>query len=187
MMALEIGKKVKKLRREKDMTLKELSASTQLSTGFLSQLERGLTTVAIDSLENIANAFEVELAYFFKKPRKQEGYIVRSFEREVMNVEENKFIHYQLTKNYSDKDMFARYVEVLPTAIPEDIEGYTHSGEEFVYVIEGILTVFIDGSRHELYPEDSLHLKSTIGHNWANYTSRNVKLIIVSTPNKLRD
>ena len=45
----DIGKKIKKLRTNKKLTLKELSERTNLSIGFLSQLERGLTTVAIDS------------------------------------------------------------------------------------------------------------------------------------------
>ncbi|MDO7205343.1 helix-turn-helix transcriptional regulator [Paraclostridium bifermentans] len=47
------------------MTLKDLSEKTNLSIGFLSQLERGLTSIATDTLGSIADVFEVELSYFF--------------------------------------------------------------------------------------------------------------------------
>lgn len=52
-MIADVGKKIKELRTNKNLTLKDLSAKTNLSIGFLSQLERGLTTIAIDSLETI--------------------------------------------------------------------------------------------------------------------------------------
>ncbi len=46
----DIGAKIKQLRTQKQMTLKDMSEKTNLSIGFLSQLERGLTSVATDSL-----------------------------------------------------------------------------------------------------------------------------------------
>ena len=64
-----IGAKIKHLRTQRKMTLKDLSEKTNLSIGFLSQLERGLTSIATDTLGTIADVFEVELSYFFLKPR----------------------------------------------------------------------------------------------------------------------
>ena len=57
-----IGLRIKALRTEKKYTLKYLSEQTGLSIGFLSQFERGLTSIAIDSLEKIAQVLEVELS-----------------------------------------------------------------------------------------------------------------------------
>ncbi|WP_240523881.1 helix-turn-helix domain-containing protein [Bacillus cereus] len=61
---MNIGMKIKKLRTEKGMTLKELSEKNELSVGILSQFERGLTTIAVDSLEKLADIFEVHLTHF---------------------------------------------------------------------------------------------------------------------------
>jgi transcriptional regulator with XRE-family HTH domain len=58
-----IGEKVKSLRLEKKLTLKELSELSDFSTGFLSQLERGLTSVAVDTLSTIAQILGVNLNY----------------------------------------------------------------------------------------------------------------------------
>ncbi|MDO4711938.1 MAG: helix-turn-helix transcriptional regulator, partial [Peptostreptococcaceae bacterium] len=49
----DIGSRVQNRRKEQKITLKELSERTGLSTGFLSQFERGMTSIAIDSLQKI--------------------------------------------------------------------------------------------------------------------------------------
>lgn len=60
-----IGAKVKSLRIGKEMTIKQLSEACGLSVGFLSQFERGISSIAIDSLETIANVLEVPLSELF--------------------------------------------------------------------------------------------------------------------------
>ena len=67
---IDIGTKIKKYRKDKKYTLKMLSEQTGLSIGFLSQLERGMTTIAIDSLANVARVLGVELADFFESDTK---------------------------------------------------------------------------------------------------------------------
>ena len=78
-MTNDIGVKIKQLRNMKKLTLKELSAKTDLSIGFLSQVERGVTSLAIASLENIAAALDVDLSYFFSLQRKEKKMVLRSF------------------------------------------------------------------------------------------------------------
>lgn len=180
---MEIGIKIKNLRNEKDMTLKELSEKSQLSIGFLSQLERGRTTIAVDALERMAEIFDVPLTYFFQLPNKRTNKILRSYEQEVFNVEEGGYIHYLLSTDLDDKTFVPRYVEILPQRKDEEIVPYKHEGEEFAYILEGVLTAYIGGEQFELYPGDSLHINSTIEHNWANYTSKKVKLLSVNAPN----
>ena len=63
--SLDIGGKVQSRRKEQNITLKELSERTGLSTGFLSQFERGMTTIAIDSLQNIAKVLDMDMDSFF--------------------------------------------------------------------------------------------------------------------------
>lgn len=179
----DVGKKIKDLRLNKNLTLKDLSTSTNLSIGFLSQLERGLTTIAIDSLSNIAKSLEVNLSYFIEDKKNNKKIVIRSYEKEVFQIDNNQFIHYHLTNDAENKKMLPRLIEILPTKSEENIDSYPHEGEEFVYVLEGILTLIIDGEEHELFPGDSAHYDSNIGHNWANYTSRTVKLLTVNTPN----
>lgn len=184
---MNIGMKIKKLRAEKGITLKELSEKSELSIGFLSQLERGLTTIAVDSLEKLAQVLEVHLTYFFDYPHKRKDMVLRSYEQEILDIEEGGFIKYSLSTNLEDKQLDPRLVEILPQKKDEEIISYKHEGEEFVYVLEGILTIYIDGEMHEVYPGDSVHMNSNITHNWANYTNKKVKLLAVNTPNYMHN
>lgn len=186
-MRTDIGQKIKELRTSKKLTLQEVADATGFSTGFLSQLERGLTTVAVDSLAKIAATLGSDLNEFIAavQPGRQSP-VTRSYERPLMRVENNSFIHYLLSRNMTDKSMAPRLLEILPSSQPEEeVKIYPHAGEEFVFVLEGVLTLFISGERHELYPGDSAHYLSTQAHNFANNTSRPVKVLLINTPNFL--
>ena len=179
-----IGSKIKQLRTQKSMTLKEFSEKTGLSIGFLSQLERGLTSVATDSLEKIANVLEVELTYFFTKPKEKQRKIMRSYEKEVYEIINGGFINYHLSSDLHDKKLLPRLVEILPNNTQEEVCTYVHKGEEFVYVLEGTLTLFLNNVQHELYPGDTAHyISQKQSHNWANYSNKIVKILVISVPN----
>lgn len=183
-----IGLRIKELRTQKKLTLKDLSEQTSLSTGFLSQLERGLTNISIDWLAKIANVLDVELLEFFDDSLQTgDSTITRSYERKCSPVSE-QIIQYSLSKNTSSFEMLPRMVEVMPCkdGESEDIELYTHNGEEFIYILEGILTLVVDDEEYNLYPGDSAHLKSNRSHNWKNDTSKVVKMITVHSPNPFK-
>lgn len=182
----DIGSKLKSLRTMRELTLKELSEKTSLSIGFLSQIERGVTSVAISSLDTIAKALDSDLSYFFTMPKKRERQVLRSYEQEVYTNNNSQFIDYHLTLNPETMDMLPRMELILPTNGEDKNAPYGHDGEEFLYVLEGILTVNLDGDLHQLYPGDSMHFDSKIPHNWSNDTNKNVKLLIVNTPNKFK-
>jgi transcriptional regulator with XRE-family HTH domain len=178
-----VGKKIKELRSVKKLTLKDLSSKTGLSTGFLSQLERGLSTIAIDSLEIIAKELDVDLSYFFMKPKNDKKIILRDYEQEIFQITSSQFIHSHLTNDVENKELLPRFIEILPMDKSEKITAYAHKGEEFVFVLEGILTLIIDEEEKVMYPGDSAHYSSEIVHNWANYTNKKVKILVISTPN----
>ncbi|HBA04177.1 MULTISPECIES: XRE family transcriptional regulator [unclassified Clostridium] len=179
-----IGSKIKELRTNKKMTLKELSEKTSLSTGFLSQLERGLTSIATDSLLNIAEALDVELSYFLlSTSKRRERFIQKSYERDIYKIDNALHINYVLSNNPEDKTILPRLIEILPTNTEENLNTYQHEGEEFIYVLEGIITLFINDEKQYLYPGDSAHFKSSINHNYANYTNKICKILVASVPN----
>lgn len=182
-MKADIGSKIKELRTSKKLTLKDLSIETGLSIGFLSQLERGLTTIAIDSLEKVSVVLGVDLSYFFSIPKENKGSILKSYEKEIFQIVDSKIITYHLSNDIENKQMLPRIFEILPGPSGENITSYQHQGEEFVYVLEGILTLILDNNRTELYPGDSAHYDSKVVHNWGNCTNKITRILTVNTPN----
>lgn len=178
----EIGEKINELRNSKGMTLKELGDKANLSVSFLSQAERGLTSITINSLKKIAHALDVELNHFFTPPKSNRPMIMRSYEQEVFRIEQSKFIYYNLGSDMQDKQMDPIVVVVLPGQKPEEVIPCEHPGEEFIYVLEGVMTIFLEDRQYDLYPGDSIHIPSTIPHDWANFTNKLVKILAVSTP-----
>lgn len=178
-----IGSKVKELRTNAKMTLKELSDKTSLSTGFLSQFERGLTSIATDSLQKIASVLNVGTSYFFSKPTIRNCSVMRSYEKEVMKIDNSKYISYLLSADAINKQMMPRMIDILPCSSEEQLSQFQHEGEEFIYILEGTLTLLINGETMELYPGDSAHYNSGVAHNYANYTNKMVKILEISVPN----
>lgn len=182
---LKIGQKAKKLRQAKKMTLKELSEKTNLSIGYLSQFERGINTIALDSLSKIANVFGVELNYFFPNTdlSNDKSVVMRSYEQRFLDIIGNNYIVKLLSHGAHSHDLYPRMIEILPQSTSENIQSYGHHGEEFIYVLEGVLTLIFEGEKHLLYPGDSAHHLSTDIHNWSNDTNNIVKMLCVSIPN----
>ena len=178
----EIGQKINQIRNEKGMTLKDLSEKTDLSVGFLSQVERGLTSIAILSLKNIAEALEGDLSIFFTPPKKSRSLVLKSYEQEYFQLDKSSFIFSNLSADMTDRNMEAMLATILPG---DDIAAPAkapHGGEEFVYVLEGILTLCYSEEEYILYPGDSAHYKAAEPHTWRNRTNKLVKLLSVNTP-----
>ncbi len=182
---VDIGKTVNKIRKEKKITLKDLSEKTGLSTGYLSQFERGMTSIAIESLQNLSKALGVDMDTFFARPKsrqKDESPVIRSYDREIEKIS-SKFIQYYLVKDVDKAQFLPRIYEVLPKNEESHAKTYVHEGVEFIYILEGILTLSYKNQIYEMYPEDSAYISSEVPHNWENNTSKKVKMLAINSPN----
>lgn len=185
-----IGSTIKDLRKKKGLTLKELSLSTNFSVGFLSQLERGMTSIAIDSLEILAHSLDVELSYFFKTVtnEKKNSLIVRSYNRDTIAITD-KIIQHNLSSDITKFEIYPRLIDIMPFSNNgnNELQLYSHEGEEFIFILEGILTLVVDEEEYELYPGDSATFNSSTLHNWKNTTNNVTRLICVHNPNPFKE
>ena len=182
-MGKRVGDKLKVLRNAKKVTLKELGAVTGISIGHLSQVERGVSSLSINSLEKIARALDVSMDYFLDPPAVHEGCVMRSYEQRVFTVDNSKFYYSRLSNDTMKKRILEPVVlNILPFHEGEAVEPACHAGEEFVYVLEGILTLYLGKEQILLNPGDSAHYDSTMPHEWVNHTLKMVKILAVSTP-----
>lgn len=177
-----IGNKIRNLRMEKGLTLNDLSDQTGLSTGYLSQFERGITNIAVDSLRKITEVLGVSMGDFFQSNDETESVIVRKFDRTNINIIGSYNIERTIPMPKDTNGFYVREITILPKREGVEITEYRHEGEEFVYVLEGILCFSYEGEKHYLYPGDCAHYSSQKMHNWSNDTSKNVTILVVSSP-----
>lgn len=176
-----IGKKLKQIRNSKGMTLKELGDAVGLSVGYLSQLERGKSSIAINQLEKIAECFGVNVRYFVSEDAQTESPVMKSYENDVLYIESELSIQYRITSNIKDKKMLPKIDVLMPGFTTEGV--HCHKGEEFIYILEGVLTFSLDDKTYSLYPGDTAHYSAVKVHSWENNTNKPVKVLVVSVPN----
>ena len=183
-MNLNIGHKVKTLRLKKMMTLKELSERSGLSAAYLSQMERGLSPITVDTLGTIADSLDVDLYYFIGTPQSSGKAIVHKHERTVHLVEKDCYVYYNLSGIENTSAFVPRFVDLYPSSEAEQQSpAYPHQGEEFVYVLRGILELWVNNQQYFLKEGDSAHYVSSLPHKWLNPTNDMVQLLIINNIN----
>src|SRR5699024_3347344 len=128
-----IGKKIKEVRLEKGMTLKNVSEKTGLSIGLLSQIERDKSTVTIQALSKIAVALEVSRSYFFEDDNGKERNFINNdtSSEDHFNFHSSNFVYQSLSGVINDPMFDPMLVVLLPS---EGTTTSTHKGQEFVYI-----------------------------------------------------
>ena len=173
-MTEKLGEKIKTARLAKKMTLKELAEKTQLSISFLSMVERGLTSAAVVSLKKIAEALDMDLSAFFEKTEDEQKNRIR--------YTSGYYIYKNLSACTEKCEMDPMMIILLPGQSREDVSQTTHAGEEFIYVLEGVLTYYLNGQENVLYPGDSYHSFGNVPHTFVNLSNNLTKVLYIVTP-----
>lgn len=177
-----VGFKIKEIRLAQKMTLKELAEKTDLSISFLSMVERGITSATLVSLNKIASAFDVDLSTFFVQNNSTaSSEFCRSYDNRIRSIS-GHYIYASLSHFDKRFSLDPIMITFLPGQQREDVPLMTHAGEEFVYVLEGVLTYFLNGQEYPLYPGDSHHGFGDQPHNFANLSNNIVKVLYIITP-----
>ncbi len=174
---MDIGGKIKQLRTQKGLTLEELASRSELTKGFLSQLERNLTSPSIDSLDDILEALGTNLADFFKED-KVEQYVFR--EADFFIDERDECTVHWIVPNTQKNRM-----EPILLTLPENGKSFEvapHSGEEFGYVVDGAAVLECDGKRQTLRRGETFYLHGRTFHTLQNEHKTPAHILWVSTP-----
>ena len=179
----QIGQTLRRIRLERGLTLRELAEACELSTSFLSQAERGLSSISVATLERVAGALGLSLREFFAladppASGERRSEILRSDDQPAVNLSEGA-IKYR----FLNRDVPGRLFEVVIGEIPA---GYTyplasHEGEEFGFVLEGKLRLSFEEIDHVLGPGDSYHFGAFTVHGYEAIGDEDVRLLWVQT------
>ncbi|WP_327440776.1 helix-turn-helix domain-containing protein [Lysinibacillus mangiferihumi] len=176
----EVCTKIKDLRVKHGLTLKDLSEKTGLSVSFLSQIERGASSLAITSLKKIADAFGVNMTFFFENQHPH-NYAVKTEEQKVLKMESSPIQYVRLSGEFAGRQQEAIKV-ILSPHYKDNTEMFNHSGEEFHYVIEGTLIFKVNEEEYLLHEGESIHFPSEKPHQWENPLDRETVVLSVLTP-----
>lgn len=176
---MQIGEKIKRMRLQLGLTQEELAARTELSKGFISQLERDLTSPSIATLMDILEALGSDIASFFKESPPEK--IV--YTAEEMFVKEDAELKNEITwliTNAQRNDLEPILVTLPPGG--RTMEQDPHEGEEFGYLLAGAITLMLGDRRLRVKRGDSFCFAPSARHYIFNHGKREAKLIWVATP-----
>ena len=129
----QIGAKIRNLRNQNGLTQEELADRTELTKGFISQMERGLTAPSVSTLLDIVECLGTNLSDFFHE--ENELQIVYPKEDYFEKEDEHKNSITWLIATAQSRSMEPILVQLQPgQSMPED---KPHEGEEFGYVLDG--------------------------------------------------
>src|SRR6056297_2640114 len=178
---IEIGKKIKELRKVKELTIKEVAEASDMSSSMLSQIERGLANPSITSLKTIAKVLEVPVFTFFINEGAVGDLVVRKSERKVMSFpSDNDFSYELLTPDLKGNIEFS--LMTLNTGSQSSTKAFAHAGEEVALVIEGKVDLFINEKKIVLETGDSIRIPSQRKHRWFNHYDETCKVVFAINP-----
>lgn len=174
---MEIGQRIKQLRTQNKLTLEELASRCELSKGFISQVERDLTSPSIATLSDIVEALGINLAQFFKEEREEK----LVFTQEDFFIDENEecTIHW-IVPNAQKNDMEPILLDLKPGQKSDIISP--HNGEEFGYVLNGKVSLVINNKKYVVKKGQTFYIKGLHDHYILNDTKSDAKVLWVCNP-----
>jgi quercetin dioxygenase-like cupin family protein len=184
-----VGPRIRAVRKSQSLSLRVVSDRSGLSVGFLSQVERELSSIALTSLQSVADALGVTVAALFEdRPADapvaeatEESLftLTRAAERRGRVVSSGR--HYELLSGRAPGlvvEPMLVYIEPGGTREPSQ----PHPGEEFAFVLSGELVYEVDGTEYRLTAGDSFYMRSTAPHSLFNDGTETTVFVAVVTP-----
>lgn len=175
---MDIGHKIKQLRRQKNLTLEELASRCELTKGFLSQLENDISSPSISTLDDILEALGSSLSEFFSEDKTPQQIVFT--EKDFFVDEKDEYTISWIVPNTQKNEM-----EPIMITIPAGSESFQmapHSGEEFGMVLEGSIVLEVGNRTQTVRKGDTFYLHGKEFHKLINKNKRDAKVLWVSTP-----
>jgi len=158
---MQIGQKIKELRILKGLTQEELADRAELSKGFISQLERDLTSPSIATLIDILQCLGTDLKTFFNDSEDNQVVFHKTdyFEKEDKELGNKiEWIIPNAQKNMMEPILLT--LEPGGSTYPDN----PHEGEEFGYVLSGSVSVIIGSKVYKAQKGESFYFEAKYKH-----------------------
>lgn len=182
---ISTGDQIRDLRKARGTTIAELADKIGRSIGYLSQVERNMSSVTIPTLQKIAAALGVQVSWFFQgggndAPEGERDFIVRRANRRSLTFGDTGVFEELLSPNLSGA------LELIITTFKPGSwtgeEDRVRQGEEAGFVLEGTLELWVEGQHFVLAEGDSFSFRRTGPHRCHNPGTSETRVLWVMTP-----
>lgn len=180
-MDINIGSKVRELRKEKKITMSDFAILADVSASMISQIERDLVTPSITVMWKISKALDVNIGYFFEEENEnEEKMIVRKEDRKIIKIGNSNRIYEMLVPDLNRKIEFIQIT--IKGKESKTLDFVNHEGEECGVVIKGSIKIVMNDKSYILNEGDSISFNSNIPHRFENASDEESISIWAMTP-----
>ena len=174
---MDLGKKIRQLRKIKGLTLEELADRCELTKGYISQIENNLNSPSIATLTDILSALGSNLSEFFSA--EQEEKIV--FSKDEFIEKDSDGVRWEWLIANAQKNMMEPVLVELSEGA-ETTGDVPHEGEEFGYVLEGRIAIQLGNKLHTCKKGEAFYYTAGKPHSIINKGKGKAKFLWISTP-----
>ena len=184
-----VGEKIKALREDKTITIEELAQRSGLAIEQIERIENNIDIPSLAPLIKIARVLGVRLGTFLDDQdevgpvvcRKKEAKDAISFSNNAIHSRKHMEYH-SLSKSKADRHMEPFIIDVMPTE-DTDFVLSSHEGEEFIYVLSGVVEINYGKNTYILEEGDSIYYDSIVAHHVHAAADNRARILgVVYTP-----
>lgn len=180
---MKIGKRLKQVRKERKMTLKELSEKSGVQIATLSRMEHDIMPGTLKSHISMCKALKISLADFYREVE-DEAKTVSLTRQQSPNkpfVRSDGFAIEMLTDAISGRHMMPVLNRIKKNSEMKDNERRI-GVEKFIYVLEGRIEAKIGKEKYDLRRGDSVYFDASLDHAFSNTAKIDTLILAVSSP-----
>jgi len=183
-----VGEKIRDLRHQMGLSAKELAAQAEISSGMLSQLEKGSTQGSVETLRKIAKVLNTTIAALFADESEvaedtthESFLVVRKDQRKKISFPDPLYKCELLVPDLQG-DVEYVLVELEPHRVTDELLPHTRGGEEIDMVLSGTISVQVGEKCYQLEEGDTIRFNPKIPHKIENKTDQKASYISIITP-----
>jgi transcriptional regulator with XRE-family HTH domain len=182
--ALNLGLRVRDLRKARNWTLEQAAQQAGLARSTLSKIENGQMSPTYDALKKLAVGLQISVPQLFTPPKREKinGRMVMTPHGSGQHHATTTYEHELLSETLTKKQMLPYRARVRARKI-EEFDGWVrHDGEEFLYVLTGVIRLFTEFYEPiDMRRGDSAYYDATMGHNVISVSEDDATILWVTS------
>lgn len=176
----DLGARVREIRKARKWTLKDVAEKTGLAISTISKMERGDISLTYDRFMRLAQGLGMDVGELFDADA--EGFTqgtISVTRRGEEPVHRSKTYDYgMLAADVAGKHMVPMIGQIKAHSFAEFESHMSHPGEEFIYVLDGEITVHLKGRPAVTLGEgDCIYFDSGVGHAYVSTSTQDARIL----------
>ncbi len=181
---LDLGARVRELRKARDWTLEQAATKAGLARSTLSKIENGQMSPTYDTLKKLAVGLQISVPQLFTPPQKDQinGRMAVTKSGDGAAHATATYEHELLADTLTKKQMLPYRTRVRARSMDEFDGWVRHDGEEFLYVLTGVVRLFTEFYEPvEMRRGDSAYYDASMGHNVISVSDEDAMILWVTS------